>query len=187
MFRFHMNGTFSRAPKRFLVVFVFSLSLACGLVAAANVAVDPFGYFGFNRTGLFFDDERTFKLLQAHRYPHQALLLGDSRTAYVNPEAIRTPRFFNAAFGGASLDKMVWFWEHYGGNARVVVMGVLWTEVDRNAPVSERLTERSWRDPIRYALSFELLWRSYDGVPGSRRPTTRTAAEWPSTSSCANC
>jgi hypothetical protein len=140
------------------------VSLTCGLAAAVNVAVDPFGYFGLNQTGLFFDDERSFKLVQVRHYPHEALLFGDSRSAYVDPAPIRTPRFFNAAFGGATFEEIVWFWEHYTGRARVVVVGILEGDVGGEAKVSEQFSGRSWRDPFRYTLSFELLRRSLDAV-----------------------
>jgi hypothetical protein len=147
-----------------MAVLSFVLLLACGLAAAVNVAVDPFGYFDLNQTGLFFDDERTFKLLQVRRYPHDALLLGDSRSAYVDIGPIAAPRFFNAAFGGASLDEIVWFWEHYTGNARVVVLGMLESDAGGEAKLGEQFANRSWRDPFRYALSFELLGRSLESV-----------------------
>lgn len=155
-----------RAPPaaRFLVVFVFALSLGCGLVAAVNVAVDPFGFFGANRTGLFFNDERTFKLMQVRNYPHDALLLGDSRVAYIDPEDMTKPRFFNAAFGGASLDEMLWFWENYDGNARLLVIGLLYADFSGRPAIDEELKAHTWRDYFRYALSFELLKRSMEAL-----------------------
>lgn len=164
------GGRDRRDGFTFVVAFVFTLSLTCGLAAAVNVGVDPFGYFGLNQTGLFFNDERSFKLNQVRHYPHDALILGDSRIAYVDPEPIRTPRFFNAGFGGASLEEVVWFWEHYSGSARLVVVGMLDGDVIGAPEISEEFTTRSWRDPLRYALSFELLKNSLDAV--QRRQTS---------------
>jgi hypothetical protein len=157
----HRPGSFGR---RFIAVLAFVVALTCGLAAAVNVAIDPFGYFGFNQTGLFFNDERTFKLMQVRRYPHDALLLGDSRSAYVDPDPIRAPRFFNGAFAGASLEELIWFWEHYGTDARVVVIGMAEGDIGGEPIISEQFANRSWRDPFRYALSFELLQHSRDAV-----------------------
>lgn len=155
------------AQIRFLRVLIFTLSLSCGLTAAVNVAVDPFGFFGFNRTGLFFSDERTFKRTQVRHYPHDALLLGDSRVGYIDPAEIRAPRFFNAAFAGATLEETLAFWERYEGNARLIVLGLLYSDLSEEARPGERFEPPGWRDYLRHALSIELFVRS-----------TQAAARW---------
>ena len=84
-----------------------------GAVAPPRVPfdVDPFGFFGVNRTGYYFNSEREFKLQQVDIVPHDGLLLGNSKMAYVDPDDLPGYEFFNAAFSGAKPLEMLQFLE----------------------------------------------------------------------------
>ena len=100
-----------RAARRHALVLGLSVLLILQSIAAVNIAVDPFGFFGLNQVGFFFNAEREFKPRQIHVYPHRALLLGNSKMAYVDPDDLPGYGFFNAAFSAAKPEEMLAFLE----------------------------------------------------------------------------
>ncbi len=100
-------------------------ALALGLVASVvlvNLAVDPWDRFGLNRLGVFISAAREFKLTEASRFPHDTLLLGNSRMAQIPASSLDGGKFFNAAFEGATLEEIRQFLERrLHGQRRVVL------------------------------------------------------------------
>lgn len=82
-----------------------ALGLACVLftsTVAANVVLDPFGFFGFTfgaTARKIAYDERGFKVnYLLHAAPrYDGILLGSSRTTYIPADAFSSGRFFNLA------------------------------------------------------------------------------------------
>ena len=81
------------------------------LVGLFNLAVDPYDRFGLNHLGVFVSASREYKLRQAGRQPHDALLVGNSRIAQIPAAELRGGRFFNAGMDGASLREVELFLE----------------------------------------------------------------------------
>ena len=99
--------------------------MAGGLLAvlgALNYWVDPYGHFGNNRLGVFISAEREAKPVLLRRYPHDALIVGDSKAAMIPAGRVNGFRFFNAAVAGASLEEEDHCIEHFATNQKLVVL-----------------------------------------------------------------
>ncbi|HAB15908.1 MAG TPA: hypothetical protein DCE44_05605, partial [Verrucomicrobiales bacterium] len=97
----------ARYLRRFLAVSVGGLFI----VGLFNLIVDPYCRFGLNRLGVYTSASREFKLRQAGRVPHDALLMGNSRIAQVAVGQLRGRTFFNGGVEGASLREVQLFLE----------------------------------------------------------------------------
>jgi hypothetical protein len=106
---------------------LFTLGLAGALVGGLgllNYWVDPYNRFGNNRLGVYISAERESKSTEVRRYPHNALLLGNSRMAMIPADQLTGFRFFNGAFGGATAEEIYYFAAHYARHEQLVVLGV---------------------------------------------------------------
>lgn len=86
---------------RTLATWLAAALVPLALAAGFNVGVDAQGYFGLNRYGSYGGDELLIKSSMVHHVEHDALLLGDSRAAFIDVSAVKGYRFFNAGVGGA--------------------------------------------------------------------------------------
>lgn len=112
------------AARRFVLL---TLGLAVGLTAGLallNYIVDPFDWYGHNRLGVYISADRQFKATQVRRYPHDALLLGNSRMGVVPPDQLNGFRFFNGAFPAASAEDIYYFILHFAQKQRLVILSV---------------------------------------------------------------
>jgi hypothetical protein len=100
-------AAFARFLRWFLTISVGGLLL----VGLFNLLVDPYDRFGLNRLGVYVSASREYKLRQAGRQPHDALLVGNSRIAQIPAAELRGRRFFNAGMDGASLREVELFLE----------------------------------------------------------------------------
>lgn len=98
-------------------------ALAGGL-GLLNYWVDPYNRFGHNRLGVYISAERESKSTEVRRYPHNALLLGNSRMAMIPVAQLNGFRFFNGALGGATAEETYYFVYHYATRLDLVVLGV---------------------------------------------------------------
>jgi hypothetical protein len=106
---------------------LLTLGLAIGLtggLALLNYLVDPYNRYGLNRLGVYISADREYKSTEVRRYPHNALLLGNSRMAVIPPDRLNGFRFFNGAFAGASAEEVYYFVEHYAQKQELVILGV---------------------------------------------------------------
>ena len=92
-----------------LTIWLAAAAAVVGVVAGFNLGVDPFGHFGTNSIGYFFSSEREFKYGLVKTRKYNAILLGDSRVAVIDPAAMesRGYRFVNGGIGGSSLAEQV--------------------------------------------------------------------------------
>jgi hypothetical protein len=92
-----------------LILWLATALSIVGFVAGFNLAVDPFGYFGWNTIGYYFSSERQFKFSIVRRDDYNAIVLGDSRIAFTDTSLIARPeyRFVNGGIAGASLAEQV--------------------------------------------------------------------------------
>jgi hypothetical protein len=92
-----------------LVLWLAAALSIVGFVAGFNLAVDPFGYFGWNTIGYYFSSERQFKFNIVRRDDYNAIVLGDSRIAFTDTNLITRPEysFVNGGIAGASLAEQV--------------------------------------------------------------------------------
>ena len=114
----------NRTARRFVLL---ALGLALGLtsgVALLNLIIDPFNRYGLNRLGVYISAERECKSTYVTRFPHDALLVGNSREIRIPPAQLEGFRFFNGAFSGATPEELYFFLQHFARDQRLVVLAV---------------------------------------------------------------
>lgn len=158
-----------RAAKRHGLVLAVSVLAVLQVIAAINIAVDPFGFFGVNQVGYYFNSEREFKQQQIRIYPHRALLLGNSKMAYIDPDDLPELGFFNAAFSGASPSEMLTFLEAHIDGVELVALALDHRMFLDYETKTLDLQEPTWTDWLRYSLSLELLGKSFEALSLYRR------------------
>jgi hypothetical protein len=161
-------------PVRYLKGF---LTVGLGLVllvAMVNVAVDPYDRFGLNRLGVFVPAEREFKSTEVERFPHDSLLIGNSRVAVIATSELTPGRFFNAGFGGARLDEIEFFLDAHLKGQKTVVLGLDPYLLGMDIFVGDTLTTNSssFAQTIGYITgtktleySWKTVWDSLRGRP----------------------
>jgi hypothetical protein len=99
----------SKTTGNALILWLATALSIVGFVAGFNLAVDPFGYFGWNTIGYYFSSERQFKFNIVRRDDYNAIVLGDSRIAFTDTSLITRPEysFVNGGIAGASLAEQV--------------------------------------------------------------------------------
>jgi hypothetical protein len=112
-----------RARAFVLLSMAITAGLAGGL-ALLNYIVDPANRYGHNRLGVYISADRECKAAGVRRYPHDALLLGNSRIAGIRPKQLTGMNFFNGAFAAATSEEVYYFVQHYAENQKVVILGV---------------------------------------------------------------
>lgn len=150
-----------------LATWLLAALLPLALLGGFAVGVDATGYFGLNRFGAFEGDELVIKQSMMRHYPHDALLLGDSRAAFTDPSGVPGLSFFNAAAGGGSpADAQALLERHDLEGVELVVL-LLPYGLGDCAPSDARLrTDWGW---VRNALTYEALARSLRYVAGRLR------------------
>jgi len=114
-----------KPAARHYVLLTLGLAAAlAGGVGFLNYCVDPYNRFGHNRLGVYISAERESKSTEVRRYPHNALLLGNSRMAMIPVAQLDGFRFFNGALGGATDEETYYFAYHYARPQDLVVLGV---------------------------------------------------------------
>lgn len=108
----------------FLRRFALTALGTLGLVVAVNLGIDPWNRFGWNRLGVYITASREYVSTEVGRYPHDALLVGNSRTSGLPVSRLEGWRFFNAAFEGASLVEIRLFLERHLHGQRLVVLNL---------------------------------------------------------------
>jgi hypothetical protein len=114
----------NRIARRFVLL---ALGLALGLtggVALLNLIIDPFNRYGLNHLGVYISAERECKSTYVTRFPHDALLVGNSREIRIPPAQLKGFQFFNGAFSGATPEEIYFFLQHFARHQRLVVLAV---------------------------------------------------------------
>ncbi|HKW30086.1 MAG TPA: hypothetical protein VJT54_12175 [Verrucomicrobiae bacterium] len=114
----------NQTARRF-VLLVLGLTVGLtGGVMLLNLIIDPFNRYGNNRLGVYISAERECKSTYVLRFPHDALLVGNSREIRIPPARLEGFRFFNGAFSGASSEEIYFFLQHFARNQRLVVLAI---------------------------------------------------------------
>ncbi|MDY6825254.1 MAG: hypothetical protein SWH68_15900 [Thermodesulfobacteriota bacterium] len=90
-------------------------------VACFNYFVDPYNLMGNNRTGVYFWNERQIKdaILS---YDHEAILIGSSKTGYVDTDDLNCYTFYNASLRGGVPEEMYYYLKAYLRNEKLVII-----------------------------------------------------------------
>jgi len=139
---------------------LLSLTLAgalAGGIGLLNYCVDPYNRFGNNRLGVFISAERESKAVEVRRFPHNALLVGDSRMAMVPVSRLQDFRFFNGAFGGATSEEVYYFLNHFAIQDELVVVGIALGQCDPEIPQGDIFAPATWRSSRDNLLNLRTL------------------------------
>ncbi len=175
------------AAKRYALL---SLGLAAALVVGVgllNFFIDPFNRFGNNRLGVFFAAERESKPRMALKYPHNALLLGNSRIGMTLADQLDGFHFFNAAFAGGTSEEAYYFLKRYAWKDELVVIGVDPGQCDPPelkgdifAPTTMTMTLSNVVSASTLKYSVMAVLEHLRGRPGMMNPDgSSTPARWP--------
>ena len=119
-----------QSPRRFVF---WGLGLAGAVVLASallDYGIDPYGNFGNNRLGVFISAEREAKPVLLRRYPHDALLVGNSKMGLIPARQLEGFRFFNASFAGATAEEEYYCVEHFATHQKLVVLEIDFLQSD---------------------------------------------------------
>ena len=165
-----------RARRYVLLTLGLATALAGGL-GLLNYAVDPYNRFGHNRLGVYISAERESKATEVRRYPHNALLLGNSRMAMIPVAQLNGFRFFNGALGGATAEETYYFVYHYATRQDLVVLGVDLGAADPPSLKGDPFAPPSWIATLDNLLNLSTVEYSLRtisehaaGHPASLRP-----------------
>lgn len=109
---------------RYFVVIAISVAVTIGAIAGINFFIDPYDRIGNNWIGHYLEGDRSAKAKQVQVYPHDSLLIGSSKVAFIDPTEISSRRrFYNAALLGALPEEMLSFIRVFGEKSELVVIG----------------------------------------------------------------
>ncbi len=110
--------------RRFTLIMLAVSVLFVGLPVLLNWLVDPYDRFGNNTMGVFIMAERELKPSEVVRFPHNALIIGNSRIASIPATKVNGFKFFNASFAAATPEEIYYFLERYAHKQELVVIGI---------------------------------------------------------------
>lgn len=119
-------STASSRVRMFLIASAIIFLTIGPLRLALVFSVDPFERFMTDPTNVSTNRERESKPWFIKSSPHNAVLIGTSKLAYVDPDDVDTPelKFFNASFAGAVPEEMYSFLRLFVPRARLVVISL---------------------------------------------------------------
>jgi hypothetical protein len=160
----------STAARRFVLL---TLGLAGGVtlfIGLLNWVVDPYNRFGHNRLGVYISAERECKATEVRRFPHNALLIGNSRMAMVPVNGLNGFHFFNAALGGATAEEVYYFLQHFATRQEVVILGVELGQTDPLSLSGDLFAPATWTATLDNLLSLRTaeysirtIWSHFTG------------------------
>ena len=114
----------NRTARNYVLLALGLAGFLIGGFATLNFVVDPFNRYGNNRLGVYISAERECKSSYVKQFPHDALLVGNSREIRIPPSRLEGFRFFNGAFSGATPEEIYFFLQHYAAHERLVLLAV---------------------------------------------------------------
>jgi len=148
------------------LIALLGIILFCLVVVAGTVwIVDPFNELGRNWTGLYFLTERQEKGLVA-KFPHNAILLGSSRTSHINPDDLCDYKFYNASFASALPEEMYYYSKKFIKDEKMVVIGLDFYMFNEHMYPMETMKEwpEHWWPLYEYLLGRDILMDSLKAV-----------------------
>ncbi len=178
------------SARRFAILSLGIAAAVVGVIGLFNYIVDPYDLYGNNRLGVYITAEREFKSSEVNRYPHNALLVGNSRMAMIPVKDLKDFRFFNGGFGGGTSEEAYYFLYHYAKNIDLVIIGVELGQGDPKTANGDIFAPLTWTGVLNNLLSLKTveysvrtIYDHYSGEPISLRKdgsfdTTRWFELW---------
>lgn len=148
----------------FNVSLVVTISLLLS-VATINYMIDPYGKMGNNRIGLFHSLDREIKN-QIVFFDHDAILIGSSKTGFVNPDDLHFYSFYNASFDAAMPEEIFFYIKKYATHQKFVLIGLDFSMFNGSVYPVKPMTEwnRKTYTTIEYLLGGRVLLDSKKNV-----------------------
>lgn len=184
------------APLRYIAIFSACCGLAIGGVAGLNYLVDPYDVFGRNRLGVYVAADRESRPAFLKRFPHDAVLMGNSKAAMIDTTQLQGYRFFSATFGGATIEELYFFARNYVKDAKLVVIALDFGMFSVKQPVTatDPFADREWSFYAPFLLSLSTLADSVQTIsrylrgksPAFRPDGSYIAEKWAATKDVPN-
>jgi hypothetical protein len=153
------ENTFRARRFVWIILGVVGVTL-CG-ITGLNLLVDPYNLYGLNRLGVYISAARENKSTQIKRFPHNALVVGNSHMAFIPVDKLRDFHFFNGAFAGATDEEVYYFLRHHAQKEDLVILGVDLGQMDPPAPAGDEFKPASFADVTDNLLSVKTLEYSF--------------------------
>lgn len=156
------NGTRS---LHYIAGFVFSFLFFCASSALFNYFVDPFGIFGRNQVGYYFESEREVKEGLGRRYGYDGLIMGSSKVGYIAVSKIEGLHVLNAAWDNAFPEEMYYYIKDVEPKVSFIAIGLDFYMFNARYP----LVEQSEFTPtlskyLPYVVSFDIFRQSIEAI-----------------------
>jgi len=139
--------------KKYLFMAGFITGGILLVIAAFNAFVDPYDFLGNNRTAVYYRNERQIKDIIL-KYRHEGVLIGSSKTGYIDPDGLSCYRFYNASMRGMVPEEMYYYLKKYLRDEKLLLIGFdFYMFNEREFPLI-RISD--W-DDLRYRISEYLL------------------------------
>jgi hypothetical protein len=153
----HTHGGEVESPRRFVILALGIAGVLVATIGLFNYFVDPYDLYGHNRLGIYISAEREFKASQVKRYPHDALLMGNSRMAMIPVRGLQDFKFFNAGFGGGTAEEAYYFLYHFAHQQKLVILGVELAQADPIAPQGDIFAPRTLTSVLNNLLNLKTV------------------------------
>ena len=171
--------------RRFVLMMIAATALFVGGPVLLNYVVDPYDRFGNNRMGIYIMAEREMKNTEIKRYPHTAMLVGNSRMAMIPVTQLSGFRFFNCGFAAANAEEVYWFLQHHAHGQELVVLGIDMGTKDPPVLRGDIFRRGDWGATTEHLLnlqtveySFKTLFSHWAGKPSRYLPDGSMAMDW---------
>ena len=145
---------------KYLAIAVLTCLALLTSAVGVNWFVDPDNLFGNNWTGLYVDNDRSAKRRLVKAHSHDAILIGSSKVATIDPDDLRGHRFFNASMVGVVPEEFFFFLRDHTDGVRHVVLGLdFYMFNERESPFVESDTDvpRGAVDGLSYLFGINIL------------------------------
>lgn len=138
---------------RYIRTLGISLCIGLVIVGLTNWVIDPYDDLGRNWIGIY-SDNRKEQVKSIISFPHDAILIGSSRTMCINPDNLCAYKFYNASFPGALPEEMYYYLERFAKNEKLVVIALDFSTFNESSLSLSNITK--W--PDRYWPEHEYLF-----------------------------
>jgi len=139
--------------KKYLLTAGATSLLLLSAIALFNYIVDPYNLLNNNKTGVYFWNERQVKA-NILKYNHEAVLMGSSKTGYVNPDDLDCYKFYNASLRGGLPEEIYFYLKAHLKNEKLVIIAFDFYMFNEREYPLKMLSD--WQD-IQYSIPEYLL------------------------------
>jgi hypothetical protein len=151
--------------KKYLKIYLCAVIVYFTLCAASVWLVDPYNELGRNKIGLYYFIYRKTKE-SILRVPHNAVLIGSSKTLYIKPKDLNCFDFYNASVIQSFPEEYYFYFKKYLRDEKLIIIGLdFYMFNERQFPTG---TGQEWKErrfgALEYLTSFNAFKDSLRSV-----------------------